>query len=242
MIRLPQLRVCPLATTSTRSSRSTCAPGAIKWATPRCRSTPGRSPASSMRTPQLPGAGGTGLRLRAGAGAVQGHERERLSSSAPARRADSTGRLNPDTGAVVWVTSRPRRHRRRAAVGVGRGWHARLHRERQQRLKPYWVTTTGVWSALDAADGHSLADASDARRRHVRSGDDGQRCRLRVLARPAGPHVRARRRHRPDLWSFPSGGSCLSGAAISNGTVFWGSGYTNLGGTPNNKLFAFGLK
>jgi polyvinyl alcohol dehydrogenase (cytochrome) len=43
------------------------------------------------------------------------------------------------------------------------------------------------------------------------------------------------------LWEFKSGGSCLSGAAISNGAVFWGSGYTNLGppNTPNNKLYAF---
>ena len=61
-------------------------------------------------------------------------------------------------------------------------------------------------------------------------------------ARPARPHVRPRRRHRAILWSFASGGSCLSGAAISNGTVFWGSGYSNFGfGTPNNKLYAFGL-
>jgi len=46
------------------------------------------------------------------------------------------------------------------------------------------------------------------------------------------------------LWSFPSGGSCLGGAAISNGMVFWGSGYSNLGfsfGGPNNKVYAFGL-
>ena len=42
------------------------------------------------------------------------------------------------------------------------------------------------------------------------------------------------------LWEFASGGSCLSGAAISNGTVYWGSGYSNFGfGTPNNKLYAF---
>ena len=45
------------------------------------------------------------------------------------------------------------------------------------------------------------------------------------------------------LWEFASGGSCLSGAAISNGTVYWGSGYTNFGfGTPNNKLYAFELQ
>ena len=45
------------------------------------------------------------------------------------------------------------------------------------------------------------------------------------------------------LWEFPSGGSCLSGAAISRGTVFWGSGYTNLGPplTTNNKLYAFAI-
>ena len=44
------------------------------------------------------------------------------------------------------------------------------------------------------------------------------------------------------LWEFPSGGSCLSGAAISNGTIYWGSGYSNFGfGTPNNVLYAFGL-
>jgi polyvinyl alcohol dehydrogenase (cytochrome) len=44
------------------------------------------------------------------------------------------------------------------------------------------------------------------------------------------------------LWSFASGGSCLSGAAISNGMLFWGSGYSNFGfGTPNNKVYAFGL-
>ena len=44
------------------------------------------------------------------------------------------------------------------------------------------------------------------------------------------------------LWTFPSGGSCLSGAAISNGEVYWGSGYSNFGlGTPNNKVYAFKL-
>jgi polyvinyl alcohol dehydrogenase (cytochrome) len=44
------------------------------------------------------------------------------------------------------------------------------------------------------------------------------------------------------LWTFASGGSCLSGAAISQGHVFWGSGYSNFGlGAPNNKLYAFSL-
>ena len=42
------------------------------------------------------------------------------------------------------------------------------------------------------------------------------------------------------LWSYPSGGSCLSGAAIAGGTLYWGSGYSNFGfGTANSKLYAF---
>lgn len=45
------------------------------------------------------------------------------------------------------------------------------------------------------------------------------------------------------LWQFQSGGSCLSGAAIAGGNVFWGSGYSNFGfGTPNNKLYAFEIR
>jgi len=40
------------------------------------------------------------------------------------------------------------------------------------------------------------------------------------------------------LWSFASGGACNAGAAISNGMVYWGSGYRTFF-TPNNKVFAF---
>jgi outer membrane protein assembly factor BamB len=37
------------------------------------------------------------------------------------------------------------------------------------------------------------------------------------------------------LWQFTSGGSCLSGAAIAGGDLFWGSGYSNFGlGTPKS--------
>ena len=42
------------------------------------------------------------------------------------------------------------------------------------------------------------------------------------------------------LWSFESGGSVNSGPAIVDGTVYWGSGYSNFGlGTGNHKLYAF---
>jgi polyvinyl alcohol dehydrogenase (cytochrome) len=43
------------------------------------------------------------------------------------------------------------------------------------------------------------------------------------------------------LWTFPSGSSCLGGAAIADGTIYWGTGYRTFGPltTPGNKLYAF---
>ena len=43
---------------------------------------------------------------------------------------------------------------------------------------------------------------------------------------------------------FAAGSSVNAGAVVSNGTVYWGSGYTNLGplGTGNNKFYAFSTK
>jgi polyvinyl alcohol dehydrogenase (cytochrome) len=43
------------------------------------------------------------------------------------------------------------------------------------------------------------------------------------------------------LWSFASGGTCGGGASIAKGAVYWGSGYSSLGGPGNNKLYKFGL-
>jgi polyvinyl alcohol dehydrogenase (cytochrome) len=46
------------------------------------------------------------------------------------------------------------------------------------------------------------------------------------------------------LWGFASGGSVIAGASIVGDTVYWGSGYTNLGipgFTGNNEFFAFSV-
>jgi polyvinyl alcohol dehydrogenase (cytochrome) len=46
------------------------------------------------------------------------------------------------------------------------------------------------------------------------------------------------------LWQYPSGGSVNSGPAIVDGTVYWGSGYSELaalGYSGNNKLYAFSI-
>jgi polyvinyl alcohol dehydrogenase (cytochrome) len=46
------------------------------------------------------------------------------------------------------------------------------------------------------------------------------------------------------LWSFKSGGTIYSGAAIADGVVYWGNGYPQARlffGTPGNTLYAFAL-
>ena len=41
------------------------------------------------------------------------------------------------------------------------------------------------------------------------------------------------------LWNFNSGGSVVAGAAVVDGTVYWGSGYSRNLGQSNNKFYAF---
>jgi polyvinyl alcohol dehydrogenase (cytochrome) len=42
------------------------------------------------------------------------------------------------------------------------------------------------------------------------------------------------------LWGFNTAGSVIAGAAVVNGTVYWGSGYGNYNlGVSNNQLYAF---
>ena len=105
------------------------------------------------------------------------------------------------------------------------------------------TTTAGVWSGIDAATGALLWQ-------HTPSHGGGTSgpvttangvvfgCSLDAQ----GYMYALNAATGAELWAFPSGGSCLSGAAISDGMLFWGSGYSNFGfGTPNNKLYAFGL-
>jgi polyvinyl alcohol dehydrogenase (cytochrome) len=43
------------------------------------------------------------------------------------------------------------------------------------------------------------------------------------------------------LWSFASEGSVIDGPSIVDGSLYWGSGYKEIRGTGNNKVFAFSL-
>jgi polyvinyl alcohol dehydrogenase (cytochrome) len=157
--------------------------------------------------------------------------------------------LNPDSGAVVWETQ----------VGPGGTlgglewgsatdgdliYVAETNINQTPWTLPNGTTvTSGFWSALDAATGQILwqtPDPQDAIDTGPVTGANGvvYACSMD----PDGYMYAMDSSTGNILWSFASGGSCNSGAAISGGMVFWGSGYSNLGlGTPNNKFYAFQL-
>ncbi|MDD1650413.1 MAG: PQQ-binding-like beta-propeller repeat protein [Methylococcaceae bacterium] len=155
--------------------------------------------------------------------------------------------LNPDTGAVQWLTQAGP-----GGTAGGLQWGSAVDGQRVYTANANsnnipWPApsgaTTGVWSGLDAVTGQVLWQ--------TRPPDGGSTSGPVTTANgvvfgcsldPEGHMYALNAETGEVLWSFASGGSCLSGAAISNGTVFWGSGYSNFGfGTPNNKVYAFSL-
>jgi polyvinyl alcohol dehydrogenase (cytochrome) len=155
--------------------------------------------------------------------------------------------LNPDTGAVIWVTQAGP-----GGTAGGLQWGSAVDGKRvytadaNSNLVPWPAPngpTSGVWSGLDAVTGQVLWE--------TRPPDGGSTSGPVTTANglvfgcsldPVGHMYALDAATGAVLWSYASGGSCLSGAAISDGMLFWGSGYSNFGfGTPNNKLYAFGL-
>ena len=155
--------------------------------------------------------------------------------------------LNPDTGAVVWKTATGP-----GGTAGGLQWGSAVDGKRvytqnaNSNSKPWPVGSTdtrGIWSGLDAVTGEILWQTRPS---HGGSTSGPVTTANGVVfgcsLDPHGYMYALDASDGSELWSFPSGGSCLSGAAISNGTVYWGSGYSNFGfGTGNNKLYAFGL-
>jgi polyvinyl alcohol dehydrogenase (cytochrome) len=152
--------------------------------------------------------------------------------------------LDPATGAVVWVTQAGP-----GGTAGGLQWGSAVDGRRvytanaNSNLVPWNGQTSGVWSGLDAATGQLLWET---RPPHGGSTSGPVSVANGVVfgcsLDPQGHMYALDAATGAVKWEFASGGSCLSGAAISNGSVYWGSGYSNFGfGTPNNKLYAFGL-
>jgi polyvinyl alcohol dehydrogenase (cytochrome) len=162
--------------------------------------------------------------------------------------------VQPETGAVAWVAQTGP-----GGTAGGLQWGSAVDGVRVYTANPNsnqipWSplggtpTTHGGWSGLDALTGAVLWQTADP---NPGAGFGGG---------PSGPPTTANgvvygcsldalgHMYALDaatgaiLWRYASGGSCLSGAAIVDGMLYWGSGYSNFGfGTGNPKLYAFGL-
>jgi len=152
--------------------------------------------------------------------------------------------LDPDTGAVVWVTQVGP-----GGVGGGLQWGSatdgsRIYvAEANSESKP-WILPSGVevtggfWSALDAYTGQILwqtADPQSGGDPGAVSGSNGV-----VFGCSAGGDMHALDAATGEiLWSFASGNTCDGGAAVVDGTVYWGTGYASFGPPTPGALFAF---
>lgn len=158
--------------------------------------------------------------------------------------------VDPATGAVEWVTQAGP-----GGTAGGLQWGSAVDRSRvytanaNSNFVPWTLfgggptTVNGVWSGMDAATGELLWQVTPSQG----GGTSGPVTTANGVVYgcsldPQGNMYALDGATGAELWRFASGGSCLSGAAISEGMLFWGSGYSNFGfGTPNNKLYAFGL-
>jgi polyvinyl alcohol dehydrogenase (cytochrome) len=157
--------------------------------------------------------------------------------------------LNPDSGAVVWVSQAGP-----GGTAGGLQWGSAVDGTRiytanaNSNLVPWTLpngstVTSGVWSGLNAVTGEVLwqttpPDGGSSSGPVTTANGLVFGCSLDTQ----GHMYAMNAANGTVLWSFASGGSCLSGAAISDGMLFWGSGYSNFGfGSPNNKVYAFGL-
>ena len=157
--------------------------------------------------------------------------------------------LDPATGEVVWNTQAGP-----GGLAGGSQWGSavdgrRVYTQNANADRVEWTlpdgstTQEGMWTGIDAATGELLWQTVPT----FGGGASGPVTAANGVVfgcslDPLGHMYALDGATGEILWSYESGGSCLSGAAISNGSVYWGSGYANLGfGTPNNELDAFSV-
>lgn len=109
------------------------------------------------------------------------------------------------------------------------------------------TTQGGLWTALDAATGRILWQTADPQGSEYITDGFVSSANGVVYAGSSGGNFYAMDARTGEIkWTFPSGGAVWSGAAIVDGTVYWGSGYdTRARGLPyegnSEKFYAFSL-
>jgi polyvinyl alcohol dehydrogenase (cytochrome) len=101
--------------------------------------------------------------------------------------------------------------------------------------------TWGAWSALDVATGKILWQTADPTPGTIDRGSVSVANGVMYAGSNSGQMYALDATTGNVLWNFASGGTVLDGPSIVDGTLYWGSGYRNIQGTGNNKVFAFTL-
>lgn len=158
--------------------------------------------------------------------------------------------LDPSTGAVRWVTQAGP-----GGLAGGLQWGSATDGQRvyvansNSGFQP-WALTNGTtvnyggWSGLAAGTGAirwQTPNPAGAQAMGPVSAANGvvYGCSLD----PDGHMYAMKAASGQILWDFPSGASCNGGAAISNGMVFWGTGYDAFSTAPDNDqaVYAFAI-
>lgn len=156
--------------------------------------------------------------------------------------------LDADTGKILWSTP----------VGPGGNlggieWGTASDGERvyvaiaNYLSRPYTLVpsgqhiTWGAWSALDLRTGKILWQTADPTPNTIDRGSVSVANGVMYAGSNSGAMYAFDAASGTILWSFASGGTVIDGPSIVEGTLYWGSGYANLDGTANHKLYAFTL-
>jgi polyvinyl alcohol dehydrogenase (cytochrome) len=156
--------------------------------------------------------------------------------------------LNPDDGNIVWSTP----------VGPGASlggieWGTATDGQRiyvaiaNSDHLPYTLVpsgqqiTWGAWSALDVATGKILWQTADPTANTIDRGSVSVANGVMYTGSNSGQMYALDATTGNILWNFASGGTVIDGPSIVDGTLYWGSGYRNIQGIGNNKVFAFSL-
>jgi polyvinyl alcohol dehydrogenase (cytochrome) len=156
--------------------------------------------------------------------------------------------LNPDDGSIVWSTP----------VGPGASlggieWGTATDGQRiyvaiaNSNHLPYTLVpsgqqiTWGAWSALDVATGKILWQTADPTPGAIDRGSVSVANGVMYAGSNSGQMYALEASTGNILWNFASGGTVIDGPSIVDGTLYWGSGYREIQGTGNNKVFAFSL-
>jgi polyvinyl alcohol dehydrogenase (cytochrome) len=143
--------------------------------------------------------------------------------------------LDPDTGALVW--SRP--------IAGGMLWGSATD---GQRIYSASFRPPAGWSAVDPATGENLWTTNDPGSSQNHAVDTAPVTIANGVVYAGSLNTNGSTMFGMDaasgkiLFSFSSGSSVAGGAAVANGTVYWGSGYSHISKlTGNKKIFAFTL-